>query len=586
MRCRFVPTIATLIVAALFLTGCTVSNSAGEISSDGGVATLPGDTAARLIVPPGAVTGTVQVSLTEDDQVPPPYTGTTQIGPVIDITTSGPIVGGRVVLPLDVGEVGPSGRRDFFIGLYSEPLRIWIPLPTDWDGTSASAIAPHFSRFGKFSYDIPVVSDVDDAVAWAGDKAGGFAHDTYGGVKNFAGGIADGVSSLGEGGELKAPDCGRPQGGWTVRSSASEVTGCVVDDEGLRLRIGNTYRVPFSLAGPPGTSIGLTSSDYQLGLIDAMMRVLNGGAGLAYVAPRGTTSIGIPPSQVGEGSKFSVSVAPDHLGTAVHVIASVLSFLPGKKKLTEEIDDQLMVTMWEVRGSTTSISQLLVEWRTRVTRDVGSSDELEALKRYFDAVTCAFESLQGGVASADQRDAGETAEEIVDVAKECAGRALEAADSAMKEVWKFFKGTLDTIQALRQTADAIKLGLTHFGGEVEMTVERAAPITLGVPWRGRAQGFGEVQPNYIDLGGASSTGVVSDVTWSSWGEPTAEGTGEAAYVPPDASNSEAVRERATVIAFDPGICQGERVYQRLTWFFPQHGEYFDPDVAFDACETL
>ncbi|MER5669866.1 hypothetical protein [Pseudonocardia alni] len=98
------------------------------------------------------------------------------------------------------------------------------------------------------------------------------------------------------------------------------------------------------------------------------------------------------------------------------------------------------------------------------------------------------------------------------------------------------------------------------------------PIVLGSPDRPQARGLGTPRPSLVDLGGASSTGIVEDLTWQSWGGPTATGTGTAAYAAPGQPLAAATRERATVIAADPGTCAGRPAYRTLTWYFPQHGE--------------
>lgn len=97
-------------------------------------------------------------------------------------------------------------------------------------------------------------------------------------------------------------------------------------------------------------------------------------------------------------------------------------------------------------------------------------------------------------------------------------------------------------------------------------------IVLGSPDRPQARGLGTARPSLVDLGGASSTGIVEDLTWQSWGGPTATGTGTAAYAAPGQPLAAATRERATVVAADPGTCAGRPAYRTLTWYFPQHGE--------------
>ncbi|WP_224401586.1 hypothetical protein [Pseudonocardia sp. ICBG1034] len=108
-------------------------------------------------------------------------------------------------------------------------------------------------------------------------------------------------------------------------------------------------------------------------------------------------------------------------------------------------------------------------------------------------------------------------------------------------------------------------------------------IVLGSPDRPQARGLGTARPSLVDLGGASSTGIVEDLTWQSWGGPTATGTGTAAYAAPGQPLAAATRERATVVAADPGTCAGRPAYRTLTWYFPQHGEVPGAHTPLPVC---
>lgn len=108
-------------------------------------------------------------------------------------------------------------------------------------------------------------------------------------------------------------------------------------------------------------------------------------------------------------------------------------------------------------------------------------------------------------------------------------------------------------------------------------------IPLGVASEGLAEGFGEVRPDSVHLGGASAAGVVSDIVWDSWGGERATGTGIAAYVPEGLPNAYATRAEATVVAFDIGTCGGRQVYRRVDWFFPQQGEVLDGTGGSGTC---
>ena len=95
-------------------------------------------------------------------------------------------------------------------------------------------------------------------------------------------------------------------------------------------------------------------------------------------------------------------------------------------------------------------------------------------------------------------------------------------------------------------------------------------------------GFGQVMPAAISNGG-DPTGAVASMFWSSWGGPTANGSGISDYVAPGQSVAQGSQQRATIVAFDLGYCSGHYMYQAVEWFFPPHGQTFDPQTAENIC---
>jgi hypothetical protein len=96
------------------------------------------------------------------------------------------------------------------------------------------------------------------------------------------------------------------------------------------------------------------------------------------------------------------------------------------------------------------------------------------------------------------------------------------------------------------------------------------------------QGFGQVKPAKIFNGG-DPTGLVTHVTWSSWGGPRAQATGTSEYVGPNQSVATGRPATATVVAFDLGTCDGKLMYQAVEWYFPQHGQSFSPHHYENIC---
>ena len=113
----------------------------------------------------------------------------------------------------------------------------------------------------------------------------------------------------------------------------------------------------------------------------------------------------------------------------------------------------------------------------------------------------------------------------------------------------------------------------------------AAVPTLGRPagiFVHGAEGFGQVRPVTIFNGG-DPTGLVSHVTWKSWGGARAVGTGKSTYVGPNRIVAQGTQQPATVVAFNLGTCHGKLMYRAVEWYFPQHGQRFDPHRYENIC---
>ena len=95
-------------------------------------------------------------------------------------------------------------------------------------------------------------------------------------------------------------------------------------------------------------------------------------------------------------------------------------------------------------------------------------------------------------------------------------------------------------------------------------------------------GFGAVKPSRIFNGG-DPTGLVTKITWQSWGGATATGTGTATYVAGNEPVAAGTQEPATVVAFKLGTCSGKLMYQAVEWYFPQHGQSFSAAHYEDIC---
>lgn len=105
---------------------------------------------------------------------------------------------------------------------------------------------------------------------------------------------------------------------------------------------------------------------------------------------------------------------------------------------------------------------------------------------------------------------------------------------------------------------------------------------LGRSWSPYQHGYGSIRPGRIDNGG-DPTGVVANVRWQSWGKDRAVGSGISTYLTGSQIVADGTQQRATVVAFNLGTCRGVPAYTAIEWYFPQHGDRFDPNNYINIC---
>ena len=167
-----------------------------------------------------------------------------------------------------------------------------------------------------------------------------------------------------------------------------------------------------------------------------------------------------------------------------------------------------------------------------------------------------------------------------------AGRSTRRAARTRLPIRRTGTSTFGVLSGLVILA-AIVLG----GCSSSQTSSRSGQLSgsprLGADWRGSGGGFGSVSPALVSNGG-DPTGVVGSISWITWGGPRAVGIGASEYVSSsDASVADGGPEAATIVAFSLGSCDGiHPAYKRVAWFFPQHGESFNPSQSENACNYL
>ena len=120
--------------------------------------------------------------------------------------------------------------------------------------------------------------------------------------------------------------------------------------------------------------------------------------------------------------------------------------------------------------------------------------------------------------------------------------------------------------------------------------QTSAAAAAAVPTLGRlagifapgGQGFGQVKPAKIFNGG-DPTGLVTGITWSSWGGPQATGSGMSDYVGPNQSVASGTQKPVTVVAFKLGTCHGTLMYKAVEWYFAAEGQTFNPHQYENIC---
>ncbi len=61
------------------------------------------------------------------------------------------------------------------------------------------------------------------------------------------------------------------------------------------------------------------------------------------------------------------------------------------------------------------------------------------------------------------------------------------------------------------------------------------------------------------------------------------GTGTSDFVGPQQTVATGTQEPTTVVGFNLGTCDGKLRYQAVEWYFPQHGQSFNPSHYQNIC---
>ncbi|WIB65375.1 hypothetical protein [Curtobacterium sp. MCBD17_040] len=168
----------------------------------------------------------------------------------------------------------------------------------------------------------------------------------------------------------------------------------------------------------------------------------------------------------------------------------------------------------------------------------------------------------------------------------CMKPALAAADQAFAKaaglLLSAINWIIDGLQLIANAATATVDTLLG-GGGYSITISPPAAVLpvlgdLAAFPNGYTAGLGAARPKVIDFGG-DPTSVVGDITWASWGGPSATGTGTSTDDTSGAEVAGAPQNTASIYAYDLGICNGKLEYQKLLWYFPSDGQTLASSLA-------
>ena len=124
---------------------------------------------------------------------------------------------------------------------------------------------------------------------------------------------------------------------------------------------------------------------------------------------------------------------------------------------------------------------------------------------------------------------------------------------------------------IRQLARIVAAAACTLGGGAAVALASAPSPTLGSHLGGATKGFGQVKPKTVSLGG-DPTGIVTKLSWKSWGSPSAVGTGKGYYTPPGKPTADSVSVKVTLKASSLGSCKGHEAYKRIGFTYHYRGK--------------
>ncbi len=493
-----------------------------------------------LALPASSFTGSG--TLTAATVVPPAPApaGMSFLGSVYDLKLDGAVLHGSATLKLRASARTQGGPAVALLGYFDPSAHGWSVMEGSYDPPSGvlTAALPHFSTYALLGFDTTA-----------------FTNGATSALRGF-------IDVSDQAAQPQCPNSAAAQsGGVGVISDSGDIVKWCADGDsagGVTLRIANNRHYAIETDYPAAWRL------HRLGDPGAVTdQILNSVAHAITSTPKGTSAVIVPGGATIElavpaGSEGMATTTPsppaylvDALLYGADTLAMTFSKIPGGPKADPSKTARAVALVFESKDCVTSFDAL-------VHSDVSSAHAV-----------------------------GELFGQDVRLAVGCLGRQWEIAYGLKGAVGAFVVGLAVWL------VDGVKLVVDGLQAAIDSAIYwrtyrikvRTAPAQnplLGTVWGPYQEGYGQSRPGTIFNGG-DPTGLVADVRWTSWGGPQAEGDGTSDYVGPGQTVAGGTQETTHVVAFNLGMCQGKLMYQAIEWYYPQHGEKFDPKSYINIC---
>jgi hypothetical protein len=436
------------------------------------------------------------------------------VGPALNVVVDHPrprcVVRFRFDPARDLPPAKPDGTRpttaNAFIAIFSDALRMWVPLRTTFDSHTGELVAeaPHFSLFRKF-----VVNPGRTAMHWGGKVVTVVATTVTSGVEMVVEATKALLSVVAEDltgtipDERKAacpPDAEAvPTIVTTVAGASNDIKACVVKDQGKRwLRIQNGLGIPFDAYATGRLDIGL--NEYDKRALDDVLYLLFMAGDVAvkakFVPALSSVEVGLPPDGDVSGT---VVLRANLLGVAADFVLGMLSILTPEKVIQDDItyNGKILIDSLQAAigtGTTREANARITTDRLKVRL---APERVERLTDILDAYNCLL-SFPVQV----------TARSVLEGASRCGGAILR---SAGHELAGALLSALSLVRLPNEFVDLLRHGN-------RTTTIRVAPTPPDNGDGPAATGLnGEYYANATDIDVARSVVTFDVVQWF-WGE--------------------------------------------------------------------